>query len=108
MAMATSETPVLDTLDAMTSDSIARCGLDDDALLTARIAALVAMDAPAASYLLHIGPAVDAGVTVEKVQDILVAVAPIVGTPHTVSAAARIAEALGTAIVAVGEELEAE
>ena len=41
-------------------------------LLAVRIAALAAVDAPAASYLLHVGPAMDAGVTVEQVQNILV------------------------------------
>ena len=101
-------TPVLDTLAAMTAESLARCGLDDDSLLAVRIAALVAVDAPVASYLMHVGPAVDVGVTVEQVQDILVAVAPIVGTPRTLSAAAKITEALGIVIVALADELEAE
>ena len=108
MANASSDTPVLDTLVAMTAESVARCGLDENSLLTARIAALVAVDAPAASYLLHIGPAADAGVTVEQVQDILIAVAPIVGTPRTAAAAAKITEALGIVIVALEEEIEAE
>ena len=103
-----SPTPVLDTLAAMTAESLARCGLDENSLLVARIAALVAVDAPAASYLMHVGPAVDAGVTIEQVQDILVAVAPIVGTPRTMSAAARITEALGITVIALAAELEAE
>ncbi|HEV7176558.1 MAG TPA: carboxymuconolactone decarboxylase family protein [Solirubrobacteraceae bacterium] len=108
MAAAPSETPVLDTLAAMTAESIARSGLDANSLLVARIAALAAVDAPAASYLMHIGPAIDAGVTVEQIQNILVAVAPIVGTPRTLSAALNITEALGIAVVALEEELEAE
>jgi alkylhydroperoxidase/carboxymuconolactone decarboxylase family protein YurZ len=108
MTNGSSDTPVLDTLAAMTAESLTRCGLDENSLLTARIAALVAEDAPAASYLMHIGPAADAGVTVERVQDILIAVAPIVGTPRTVSAAAKITEALGIAVVAIEAELEAE
>jgi alkylhydroperoxidase/carboxymuconolactone decarboxylase family protein YurZ len=108
MTNGSSDTPVLDTLAAMTAESLARSGLDENSLLTARIAALVAVDAPAASYLMHIGPAADAGVTVEQVQDILIAVAPIVGTPRTVSAAAKITEALGVVVVALEAELEAE
>jgi alkylhydroperoxidase/carboxymuconolactone decarboxylase family protein YurZ len=103
-----SETPVLDTLVAMTAESVARCGLDANSLLAARIAALVAVDAPAASYLMHVGSAMDAGVTVEQIQNILIAVAPIVGTPRTLSAALNITEALGIAIVALEDELEAE
>ena len=92
----------------MTAESLARCGLDDSSLLTARLAALVAVDAPAASYLMHVGPALDAGVTVEQVQNILIAVAPIVGAPRTASAAAKITEALGIVVVAIEAELEAE
>ncbi len=106
--MTDSQTPVLDTLAAMTAESLTRCGLDENSLLTARLAALVAVDAPAASYLMHIGPAADAGVTIEQVQDILVAVAPIVGTARTVSAAAKITEAAGITVIALEADLEAE
>lgn len=108
MTDASSEAPVLDTLAAMTAESVARCGLDDNGLIAARLAALVAVDAPASSYLLHVGPAMDAGVTIEQVQDILIAVAPIVGTAKTMSAAAKITDALGVVIIALEAELEAE
>ncbi len=103
-----SENPVLETLAAMTAESVARCELDPNSLIAARIAALVAVDAPASSYLLHVGPAVDAGVTLDQIQGILVAVAPIVGTARTASAAMKITEALGIAIIALEAELEAE
>ena len=103
-----SENPVVDTLTAMTAESVARCGLDANALVAARIAALVAVDAPAASYLMHVGTAMDAGVTLEQIQNILIAVAPIVGTARTASAALKITKALGIVIVALEEELEAE
>ena len=107
MTDASSETPVLDTLVAMTAESIARCTLDPNSLLAARIAALAAVDAPAASYLMHVGPAMDAGLTVDQVQNILIGIAPVIGTPRTLTAALNITEALGIAIVAI-EELEAE
>lgn len=107
MSTTPSETPVLDTLAAMTAESIARCGLDDNGLIAARIAALAAVDAPASSYLMHVGVAVDAGVTVEQVQNILIAVAPIIGTARTLSAAAKITEALGVVIVALDADLAA-
>ena len=108
MTDSSSPTPVLDALAAMTAESLARCGLDENSLLAARIAALVAVDAPAVSYLIHVGAAVDAGVTIEQVQDILIAVAPIVGTPRTVSAAAKITEAIGITVIAIEAQLEAE
>ncbi len=108
MTDAPSENPVLDTLAAMTEESIARCRLDANSLLAVRFAALAAVDAPAASYLLHIGPALDAGVTVEQVQNILIAIAPIIGTPRTASAALKITDALGIVILELAEEIEAE
>ena len=108
MSDSSSDYPVLDTLVAMTAESVARSGLDPNSLLVARIAALAAVDAPTASYLMHVGAAADAGVTVEQLQGILIAVAPIIGTPRTVSAAANVTEALGIAVIAIEAELEAE
>ncbi|MFG2125615.1 carboxymuconolactone decarboxylase [Streptomyces sp. NPDC048710] len=94
----TSDAPVLDTLAAMTIDSIERCGMDERTLILTRIAALVAMDAPALSYLAHVDPAVKAQLTVEQLQDVLVAIAPVVGTARVMSAATHIAQAFGVAI----------
>ncbi len=74
------------------------------ALLLVRIAALAAVDARPVSYLAHVGPATDAGVTVEDVQNVLVAVAPIIGTARVASAVINITEALGFAIAAVDAE----
>jgi alkylhydroperoxidase/carboxymuconolactone decarboxylase family protein YurZ len=107
MTDASSETPVLDALAAITAESVARCTLDPNSLLAVRIAALAAVDAPAASYLMHVGPAMDAGLTVDQVQNILIGIAPVIGTPRTLAAALKITEALGIVIVAL-EELEAE
>jgi alkylhydroperoxidase/carboxymuconolactone decarboxylase family protein YurZ len=101
------ETPVLDTIAAMTLDSVERCGLDADELLLVRIAALAAVDAKPVSYLAHVGPAVEAGVTIDQVQDVLVAVAPIIGTARVMSASLAITEALGLAIAVVEAELDA-
>jgi alkylhydroperoxidase/carboxymuconolactone decarboxylase family protein YurZ len=102
------ETPVLDTIAAMTLVSVERCDLDLDALLLVRIAALAAVDAKPASYLLHVGPAVEAGVTIDQVQDVLVAVAPIIGTARVMSASMAITEALGIAIEIMEAEMDAE
>lgn len=108
MTAGSSESPVLDTLVAMTAESVARTGLDANSLLAVRIAALAAVDAPVASYLMHVGPAIDAGFTVGQVQDILIAVAPIVGVPRTMSAATKLTEALGVVIIAAETEAELE
>ena len=96
--MATGDNPVLDALLEINAVSVERTQLDPASLILVRLAALIAVDAPVSSYLAHIGPAADVGVTLDQAQDVLVAVAPIVGTPRTASAAAKIAEALGLAI----------
>ncbi|MCZ4101888.1 carboxymuconolactone decarboxylase family protein [Streptomyces sp. H39-C1] len=103
-----SETPVLDTLAAMTVDSIERCGMAPDMFIVTRIAALAASDAPPISYVAHIDPALQAGLTAEQVQDILVAIAPIVGTARVMTAAGNIATALGIAIAVADAEMDAQ
>ena len=100
--------PLLDTLAAMTLASIESCDLDPRELMLARIAALAAVGAPPASYLLNAGTAMDVGITLEDVQGVLIAVAPIIGTPRTVAAAGNVARALGFAIAAIDADLEAE
>ena len=102
------DTPVSDTLLVMTATSLDNSDLSPRELMIARIAALVAVDASAASYLLNAIPAADSGITVDDVEDILVAVAPIVGTARVVSAAANIAQGLGLVVAIAEAELEAE
>jgi alkylhydroperoxidase/carboxymuconolactone decarboxylase family protein YurZ len=102
------DTPVLDTLAEMTAVSVDRRSLDPREHMLTRLAALVAVDAPATSYLLNVATAVDFGVTFEDVQGVLVAVAPIVGTARVVSAAGNIAEAFGFAVEVAEAEAEAE
>jgi alkylhydroperoxidase/carboxymuconolactone decarboxylase family protein YurZ len=97
-------TPVLDTLAAMTVESLQRCGLDERTLVLTRIAALAATDAPAISYAAHVRPSMQAGLTAEQLQDVLVAIAPVVGTARVMAAAGNITQALGFAIAVVEEE----
>ena len=92
------ETPVLDLLASMTADSVAVSSLDAESLMLVRIAALVALDAPAVSYLLNLAAAADVGVDADRVRGVLSAIAPIVGTPRVASATGRIADALEVAI----------
>jgi alkylhydroperoxidase/carboxymuconolactone decarboxylase family protein YurZ len=99
----TGDAPVLETVAAMTAVSIQRSGLAPDELILARLAALAAVDARPISYLAHVGAAVESGVTVERVQDLLVAIAPLIGTARVMSAALNITEALGMAITIVEE-----
>ncbi|MFG2191267.1 carboxymuconolactone decarboxylase family protein [Streptomyces sp. NPDC048639] len=91
--LAAGEVPVLETLAQMTVDTFERSGLDVEEYLLARIAALVALDAAPASYLIHVGAAGELGVPLERVQGTLTAIAPVVGSARVVSAAGKIAEA---------------
>ena len=107
MAEQASETPVLDLLASMTADSIEASDLDPETLMLVRIAALVAVDAPPASYLMNLGAAADLGIGEEQVRGVLAAVAPIVGTPRVVAATGNIVEALGFALEMAELEEEA-
>ena len=98
MADSRSETPVLDLLKSMTADSVEASDLDAETLMLVRIAALVAVDAPAVSYLLNLGVAREIGLEPEQLRGVLAAIAPIVGTARIASATATIGEALDVAI----------
>lgn len=107
MAEQASETPVLDLLAGMTADSIEASDLDPETLMLVRIAALVAVDAPPASYLMNLGTAAELGIGEEQVRGVLAAVAPIVGTPKVVAATGNIVRALGVALEMAELEEEA-
>ncbi len=98
MPQKTDESPVLDLLTKMTMDSIEASSLDPKTLMLVRIAGLVAVDAPPASYLLNIGTAGELGVDAEEVEGVLIGLAPIVGTARIASAATKLTRALGLAI----------
>jgi hypothetical protein len=97
-------TPVLDTLSDINMASIEHTRLMPRELMIARIAALVAVDAPPGSYLANAGAAADSGLTEQDVQDILIAVAPVVGTTKVVSAGGNLMRALGFAIAVADED----
>jgi hypothetical protein len=99
-------TPVLDLLTGMTTASIEASSLDAQSLMVARIAALVAVDAPPVSYLMNIGAASEVDLDIDDLRGILVAIAPIVGTARVASATGKIVQALGVALEVA--ELEAE
>lgn len=94
----TADTPILDLLGRMTADSMETSGLDEQTLMLVRLAALVAVDAPPASYLVNVGAAGDVGVSSDQITGVLAAVAPIVGTTRVVSAAGSMIKALGAAV----------
>jgi len=99
------ETPVLDTLVDLNAASIEHESLPPRELMLVRLAALIAMDAPPASYLANAGFAADSGVTTEDVQGVMIGVAPVVGSPRVVSAGGKILRALGLAIAVTESEM---
>jgi hypothetical protein len=103
-----SDNPLLDTVLEMTAASVDRVDFSDEALMLVRLAALVAVDAPAASYLVNLGAGAQTALTLEDARSVLIAVAPIVGAPRVVSAAGKISEALGLALAIALDELETE
>jgi alkylhydroperoxidase/carboxymuconolactone decarboxylase family protein YurZ len=99
------ETPVLDTLADITAASLAHNSLAPRELMLVRIAALIAVDAPPASYLANAGAAADSGITGDDIQAVMIGVAPLVGTARVVSAGGNILRALGFAIAVADAEI---
>jgi 4-carboxymuconolactone decarboxylase len=88
--IAQGDAPVLETLLQMNLDAAERSGLDAETYLLVRLSALVAMDAAPASYLITLGAAAETGLSVEQVQAVLVAIAPVVGSARITAAAGAI------------------
>jgi len=98
----TTDTPVLDTIVDITAASIDHSSMSVRDFVLVRLAALIAVDAPPASYLANAPAVQEVGLTAEDVQGVMVAIAPVVGTPKVVSAAGQILRALGF-VIAVGD-----
>ena len=101
--MAEMNAPVLETLLRMNEGVPERSGLDDQTYMLVRIAALASTGAPPASYLLNLEVASEVGLSVEQVQGVLIAIAPVVGSARVASAGSSIAQALGLATAVVEE-----
>jgi len=104
----TAETPVLDTLADITAVSLEHNSLAPRELMLTRIAALIAVDAPPASYLANAGAAADSGITADDIQAVMIGVAPVVGTPRVVEAGGNILRALGFEIMVAEAEMAEE
>jgi alkylhydroperoxidase/carboxymuconolactone decarboxylase family protein YurZ len=96
------DTPVLDTIVDITTASIEHNSVSPRDFMLARLAALIAVDAPPASYLANASAVEQAGLTAADIEGVMIAVAPVVGTPRVMSAAGHILRALGF-VIAVGD-----
>jgi 4-carboxymuconolactone decarboxylase len=75
----------------------ARSGLDPKTFSLVKIAALIAVDAPAASYMWQVANGLAAGCTPREILGVLQAIAPQVGGPKAAAAAPEMMVALGLA-----------
>ena len=91
------EAPLVDSLMRMHADVQEQSGLDDRTYLLVRIAALVAIDASTASYLVNLTVADEVGITADDVRGVLIALAPLVGSARVLSGADKALKAVATA-----------
>ena len=82
-------------LAAVNVASMEASGLDPETLMLVRIAALAAMDAPEASWMANLEVAAETDLSIEQVRGVLMAVAPLIGTPRVISAAGKIQQVFG-------------
>ena len=99
------DTPVLDTIADITTASIDHNSISPRDFMLARLAALIAVGAPPASYLANAPAIREAGLSDTEIQGVMIAVAPVVGTPAVVTAAGQILRALGLAIAVSDAEM---
>ena len=91
------EVPLLESLMRLHAGVQEQSGLDDRTYLLVRIAALVATDASAASYLVNLTVADEVGITADDVRGVLIALAPLVGSARVLSGADKALTAIAAA-----------
>jgi 4-carboxymuconolactone decarboxylase len=96
--VATGDTSLMEELLGLREAQLERVGLDGRTFALVKIAALIALDAPPASYAWQIGNALAEGASPEDILAVLRAVAPQVGGPRVVAAAPEIMLALGLSL----------
>jgi alkylhydroperoxidase/carboxymuconolactone decarboxylase family protein YurZ len=100
--------PVLDTLTDMTAASVEHNSLSPREYMIARLAAMVAVDAPPISYFISASAIEESGMTTEDIQGVMIAVAPVTGAPRVMSAGGHILRALGIAVAVAESEMAAD
>ena len=102
------DNPVLDTLTDMTAASVDHNSLSPREFMIARLAAMVAVDAPPISYFVSASAIEESGMTAEDIQGVMIAVAPVTGAPRVMSAGGHILRALGIAVAVAESEMAAD
>ena len=96
--VATGDVSLLDEVLGLREAQLAANGLDSRTFALVKIAALIALDAPPASYAWQVGNALNDGASPEDILAVLRAIAPQVGGPRVVAAAPEIMVALGLSL----------
>ena len=99
------DSPVLDTLTDMTAASVEHNSLTPREFMMARLAAMIAVDAPPISYYVSASAFEESGITTEDIQGVMIAVAPVTGAPRVMSAGGHILRALGIAVAVAESEM---
>jgi 4-carboxymuconolactone decarboxylase len=93
--VATGDVSLLEEALGLREAQLEANGLDARTFALVKIAALIALDAPPASYAWQVGNALNEGVSPEDMLAVLRAIAPQVGGPKVVAAAPELMLALG-------------
>ncbi len=96
--IAAGELDVLDRAVGLREASREDSGLDARSFALVKLAALVALDAPPASYAWQVPNALADGVNAEDIAGMMRAIAPQVGGPKLIAAAPEIMLALGLSV----------
>jgi len=91
-------TDLLESAVGLRESQLEATGLDPRTFALVKIAALIALDAPPASYAWQVANALEDGATPEDILGVLRAVGPQVGGPRVVAAAPEIMVALGLSL----------
>jgi 4-carboxymuconolactone decarboxylase len=94
-SLAMGDLGVLDEAAQLRETEQLASGLDARTFSLVKIAALIALDAPPASYLWQVANALEAGATPQDFAGVLRAVMPQVGGPRAMAAAPELMVALG-------------
>jgi 4-carboxymuconolactone decarboxylase len=94
--MAESNPDLVQGLVGLQIQNIENSGLDPRTHALVRIASLITLGAPPASYAWQVSLALESGATVDEIAGVLVAVAPTAGLPRIAAAAPEIKKVLGS------------
>jgi 4-carboxymuconolactone decarboxylase len=94
------ESAIAELVAIRVTEAVDASDLDAKTFSMVNLAALIATGGDDASYLLHVGAALDAGASVDELTAVLTAVGPNVGVFKMVTAADPLATALGISLAA--------